>query len=429
MLEYIDLKYKPGDDELICEYYVEPNKISIEEACEQLAAESSIGTWTDIATMNERAATRLKPHVFSINRMKNIVKIAYPPELFEADSIPQILSSVAGNIYGMKVVNNLRLLDIQFPKLFVKQYKGPAFGVEGIRKLMRVKQRPFCGTIIKPKVGLDAKNHARVAQEAWVGGLDFVKDDENLTDQPFNRFESRVVETLEARDRAEEETGEKKMYFPNITAETHSMIQRAEFVKSQGGEYVMVDILTSGWSAMQTLRKENLGLILHGHRAMHAALTRNPKHGISMLTLAKISRLIGIDQLHIGSAIGKMDGGPSETVEIEHEIEEEMIMPKTNPNKPGSHALEQDWHHIKPVLAVASGGLHPGHTKKLIEILGTNVVLQYGGGCHGHPHGTIAGAQAIRQSIDAAMNKVPALKWSRMYPELEQAIEKWGSTD
>ncbi len=428
MLEYIDLKYMPGDDELICEYYVEPNGITLEEACEQLAAESSIGTWTDIATMNERAANRLKPHVFSINRMKNIVKIAYPADLFEPGSIPQILSSVAGNIFGMKVVSNLRLLDIQFPKLFLKQYKGPAFGIEGVRKLMKVKERPFCGTIIKPKVGLDAKNHARVAYEAWAGGLDFVKDDENLTDQPFNRFEARVVETLEARDRAEEETGEKKMYFPNITAETNDMIHRAEYVKAQGGEYVMVDILTAGWSAMQTLRKENLGLVLHGHRAMHAALTRNPRHGISMLTLAKLSRLVGIDQLHIGTAIGKMEGGAAETIEIEDEIEESLIMPKVHPGK-AWHALEQDWGHIKPMLAVASGGLHPGHTQKLIDILGKNVVFQYGGGCHGHPDGTTAGARAIRQSIDAAMNKVPAEKWARMYPELEAAIKKWGSVE
>jgi ribulose-bisphosphate carboxylase large chain len=425
MLEYIDLKYKPSDDELIAEYYIEPNKISIEEACEHIAGESSIGTWTDIATMNEKVAKRLKPHVFSINRMKNIVKISYPAELFEPSNMPQILSSIAGNIYGMKAINNLRLLDIQFPKLFVNQYKGPEFGIEGIRKLMRVKERPFCGTIIKPKVGLDSKNHARVAYEAWTGGLDFVKDDENLTDQPFNRFESRIVETLEARDKAESETGEKKMYFANVTAETEEMIQRAEFVKSNGGEYIMVDILTAGFSALQTLRKQNLKLVLHGHRAMHAALTRNPRHGISMLSIAKIARLIGMDQLHIGTAVGKMEGSAAEVVEIENEIEENLIMPKIHPDK-AAHALEQEWHHIKPMLAVASGGLHPGHTKKLIEILGKNVVMQYGGGCHGHPDGTYGGAKAIRQSIDAAINKVPLNKWSRMYPELEKAIDKWG---
>ncbi len=426
MLEYVDLSYRPSSDELICEYYVEPNGISIEEACEHLAGESSVGTWTDVATMNERAAKRLKPHVFSINRAKNIVSIAYPPDLFEQNSVPQILSAIAGNIYGMKVVNNLRLLDIHFPKLFLKQYKGPAFGIDGIRKLMKVKERPFAGTIIKPKVGLDAKNHARVAYEAWTGGLDFVKDDENLTDQPFNRFESRVVETLEARDRAEEETGERKMYFANVTAETSEMIQRAEFVKAHGGEYVMVDILTTGWSALQTLRKENLGLVLHGHRAMHAALTRNPRHGISMLTIAKLARLIGVDQLHIGTAVGKMEGGKDEVIDIEHEIEDAIIRPKISPNRPGSHALEQDWHHIKPTLAVASGGLHPGHTKRLIEILGKNIVMQYGGGCHGHPDGTMAGARAIRQSIDAAMNKVPLDKWAKMYLELERAVDKWG---
>ncbi|MBW2966673.1 ribulose-bisphosphate carboxylase large subunit, partial [Candidatus Woesearchaeota archaeon] len=187
-LEYINLKYKPKKHDLVCEYHVDPNNISLVEACEHIAAESSIGTWTKIATMNKRIATKLKPKVFSINKKTREIKIAYPEELFEAGNIPQILSSIAGNIFGMKAVKNLRLQDINFPKSIIISFKGPRFGINGIRKLLKVKKRPLIGTIVKPKVGLFPKQHAQVAYNSWSGGLDIVKDDENLSSMKFNKF-------------------------------------------------------------------------------------------------------------------------------------------------------------------------------------------------------------------------------------------------
>src|SRR5208337_2782222 len=199
--------------------------------------------------------TRLAAHVFSIEG--NVVKIAYPIELFEPSNMPNILSSVAGNVFGLKALKNLRLLDIQMPKSLINSFKGPMFGIAGIRKLLKVPERPLVGTIIKPKLGLKTKNHAKVAYEAWSGGCDVVKDDENLSSQTFNPFEDRLTQTLESRDRAQQETGERKVYMVNVTAETNLMLKRAEAVVGQGGEYVMVDILTCGWSALQTLRDQN----------------------------------------------------------------------------------------------------------------------------------------------------------------------------
>lgn len=404
---YIDIKYKPSKKDLVATYRLEPAGISFEEACENIAAESSIGTWTDICTMKPEIAKRLAPHVFSIDKKRMEAKIAYSSELFEPGNMPQILSSVAGNIFGMKAVNSLRLMDITFPEKLAKSFPGPAFGILGIRNLTGVKKRPLVGTIIKPKVGLGEEEHARVAYEAWSGGLDIVKDDENLTNMSFNKFGPRIIETLKLRDKAEKETGEKKIYMPNITAETGEMLRRAEFVKKNGGEYVMVDILTLGFSALQTLRQANTGLIIHAHRAMHAALTRNPNHGISMLVLAKITRLIGADQLHIGTAfIGKMAGGADEAIEIEN-------------------AIEGKFFGVKPVLAVASGGLHPGHIPKLIEKMGTNVVFQFGGGVHGHPDGTRTGAMAVRQAVDAALGRISLKEYSKTHKELAGALEKW----
>ncbi len=420
-LEYIDTKYKPRN-ELICEYYLEPSKgISLNEACEHIAAESSIGTWTDIVTMNKRIATKLKPHVFSINKKTNEIKIAYPIELFEQGSIPQILSSIAGNIYGMKAIKNLRLQNITFPKSLTKSFPGPKFGIKGVRKLLKVKDRPLVGTIVKPKVGLTAEQHAKVAYNAWIGGCDIVKDDENLTNMTFNKFNKRVIETLKLRDKAEKITGEKKIYMPNITAETSEMIKRAHFVKDQGGEYIMIDIITAGWAALQTIRELDLGMVIHAHRAMHAALTKNPKHGISMLTIAKLARLAGVDQLHVGTAVGKMEATPAEVQEIEEEIEEKIMLENKK-----HHVLEQKWYDIKPVFAVCSGGLHPGLVDKLIKLMSKNIIIQAGGGIHGHPDGTIAGARAMRQAVDAVLKDISLKKYAQTHVELKKALTKWG---
>jgi ribulose-bisphosphate carboxylase large chain len=188
----------------------------------------------------------------------------------------------------------------------VAGFKGPQFGIKVIRQLLRVFDRPLVGTIIKPKLGLKTADHARVAYEAWAGGCDIVKDDENLSSQNFNPFEERIVKTLESRDKSESETGERKVYMANITAETEIMLKRAEFVLEHGGEYVMVDILTCGYSALQTLRDQDFKLVIHAHRAGHAAFTKNPNHGIAMRAIAKVARIIGVDQLlTLGPLLGK----------------------------------------------------------------------------------------------------------------------------
>ena len=419
-MDYIDLKYKPKKEDLVCLYRVEPSKnISFEKAANTIALESSIGTWTDLITMNKEIK-KLRARVFEINKKNNMIKIAYPIELFEMGNMPGILSGIAGNIFGIKDVRNLRLEDVRFPKKLIKSFKGPKFGIKGIRKLLRIKKRPLVGSIIKPKIGLRTKEHAKVAYEVWKGGLDIVKDDENLVDLNFNRFKDRVIETLKMRDKAEKETGERKVYMPNITAETNEMIKRAKFVKDNNGRYVMVDIISLGWSSLQTIRNENLGLVIHAHRAGHAALTRNKKHGISMLSIAKIARLIGVDQLHIGTVVGKMEGGKKEVKDIEEEIEGKLI----RADKQG-HILEQKWYNIKPVFAVASGGLHPGLVPKLVNILGNNIVMQFGGGVNGHPLGTESGARAVRGSVEAVMKNISLKEYSKKNKELEIALKKW----
>lgn len=415
---YIDLNYKPTKNDLVCDFYLEPEKgISHKKAAEYTAAESSTGTWTEIHT-REPYMKKLSAKVFHVKGTD--VKIAYPQELFELGNMPQILSSIAGNIFGMKAVKNLRLEDIRFTKKIIKSFPGPKYGIQGVRKILRVKDRPLVGTIVKPKLGLRTKDHAKVAYEAWRGGCDVVKDDENLSSQKFNPFERRVKQTLKMRDRAEKETGEKKVYMPNVTAETQEMLKRAKFVKKNGGRYVMIDIITCGWSAVQSLRDLDLDVVIHAHRAMHGAFTRKKKHGMTMLSVAKIARLIGVDQLHIGTAVGKMEGGPKEVEEIEHEIEDSFIQG----NK--TDVLSQNWYGKKPVFAVCSGGLQPGHIPRLVEMLGKDIIIQAGGGIHGHPEGTRKGATAMRQAVDAVLGDKSLKEYSKSHRELAQALKMWG---
>ncbi|MFH0928996.1 MAG: type III ribulose-bisphosphate carboxylase [Candidatus Aenigmatarchaeota archaeon] len=403
--DFIDLDYRPKDD-IVCEFRIEPAKgVSIKLAAEMVAGESSVGTWVDVATMKPRIK-KIGARIFSLKG--NTAKIAYPSILFEEGNMPQILSSVAGNVFGMKAVKGLRLEDIEFPFSIAKSFLGPLYGIKGIRKLLKVPKRPLVGTIVKPKIGLNEKEHARVAYDAWVGGIDIVKDDENLSNQKFNNFSKRVVETLKMRDKAEKETGEKKVYMPNVTAETDTMLKRANFVKEAGGRYMMVDILTVGWSALQTLREANndLKLVMHAHRAGHAAFTKDPRHGISMRVISKITRLVGLDQLHVGTAVGKM-----------FETKEDVLQ--------NCDALRSKMYNIKTTMPVSSGGLHACMIPSLVKITGNDIIIQAGGGIHGHKGGTVAGARSMRQALEATMNNIPLKECAKKNKELDIALKQW----
>ena len=402
-VDFVDLKYKPLETDLICSFFVEPDGISLKEAAGGVAAESSVGTWTELTTVTPYVE-RLAARVFSIEG--NVAKIAYPIELFEGGNMPNILSSVAGDVFGLRALRTLRLNHIQFPEKLLATFQGPPFRIKRIRKLLRVSGRPLVGTIIKPKLGLKTADHARVAYEAWAGGCDIVKDDENLSSQSFNPFEGRIVKTLESRDKAESETGERKVYMANITAETEIMLKRAEFVLEHGGEYVMVDILTCGFSALQTLRDQDFKLVIHAHRAGHAAFTKNPKHGIAMRPIVKVARIIGIDQLHVGTVVGKM-------FETKQEVLENV------------ESCKMPMGGFKPVLPVASGGLHPRLVPALMQTFGNDFVIQAGGGIHGHKNGTCAGARAMRQAVDATLNGKTLDEYGETHEELKAALIMW----
>jgi len=423
--DYIDLEYKPTKQDFVCEYHIEPAQgVGFEDACTHMAGESSIDTWSDISTLSPQLAKELKPHVIFTDEKQQTVRVAYTQDLFELNSVPQILSAIAGNIFSMSILDNLRLMDITFPEDVIQSFHGPKFGMQGVKDLLGVTDRPLVGTIVKPKVGLTSAQHAEVAYNAFAGGCDLVKDDENLTDQKFNRFQSRAELTLKGSEKAEAETGERKMYMCNITAPTcEEMLKRAGIIKDLGGEYAMIDIITVGWSALQSLRdhNEDLNLVLHAHRCMHSALTRNPRHGVSMLVIAKLIRLIGLDQLHIGTVVGKMHGERDEVLALK----DECVL-KNVPANHDLHMLEQDWGRIRPMFPVASGGLEPTMVPELTKIFGKDAIMQFGGGIHAHPMGTVAGAAACRQAVDASLDGISLEEYAKTHNELKAALDKWG---
>lgn len=389
---------------------------SIEKVAIRVAAESSNGTWTTLKIPEHIRALSAK--VYKIN--DSYVKIAYPNDLFEEGNMPQILSSIAGNIFGMKALDGLRLVDVKWPKNLINSFKGPQYGIKGIRDILKIKRRPITATVPKPKVGYYAEEHAQHGYEIWTGGVDLLKDDENLSNQKFNRFEKRLELSMKMRDKAENETGERKSYLINITAEVDEMKRRAKLVKDFNNEYIMIDILTIGWAAVQTIRDEceKLGLAIHAHRAFHAAFDRNPNHGMSMKVLAEIARMQGVDQLHIGG-LGKLAGDKTEVLNNYKKIAQ-------NSNEADLEVLEQNWHGMKNVLSVCSGGVHPGIIHRLIELLSMDIAVQVGGGVLGHPGGTQSGAKALRQAIDAYMDNVSVKEYAESHTELRQALDMWG---
>lgn len=428
---YVDREYEPNPKrDIIAVFRITPAEgFTIEEAAGAVAAESSTGTWTTLYSWYEHERwADLSAKAYYFHDMGDgswIVRIAYPFHTFEEGNLPGFLASVAGNIFGMKRVKGLRLEDIYLPEKFLRDFDGPGQGIEGVRKLLNIRGRPLYGVVPKPKVGYSPEEIEKLAYELFSGGADYLKDDENVTSAWYCPFDVRAEKIIGVMERVENETGEKKTWFANITADVLEMERRLELLADFGNPHAMVDVVVVGWAALRHIRDlaEDYGIAIHAHRAMHAAFDRNPYHGISMFVLAKLYRIIGVDQLHVGTAgVGKLEGGEWDVLQNTRILRESHYRPEEN----DLFHLEQKFYHIKPVFPTSSGGLHPGNIEPVIRILGKDIVLQLGGGTMGHPDGPKAGAMAARQAIDAIMQGIPLDEYAKTHKELARALEKWG---
>lgn len=395
------------DAYVICDYRVTTG-MPMEKAANAIAAEQSTGTWTDLTTTTSKIVENYGAKVLSIDG--DMTRIAFPVEDFSIDigGVPQILSVIAGNLFGLESVSKLRLEDVFFPRSIQEMYKGPKFGVEGMRKLLDRPEKPLVGTIVKPKIGLSPKDTANYVYEAGAGGLTNSKDDETLTNQKFCPIEDRTVAVAEALDRLESE-GHKMMHAINVSTNGDRIVELAEKVQSWGAKELMVDVITCGFGAVQALAEDpSIKVPIHVHRTMHGAFTRDPLHGIAMLPITKLVRMCGGDALHIGTlGVGKMSSDPKGDLS-------------------NLDACLDSTGGYRTVMPVLSGGVYPGMIGRMIQIAGKNVQVQAGGGVSGHPGGVRKGAMAMCQAIDAAFLDIPVTEYAKDNVELNEALIKWG---
>ncbi|MEI7760513.1 MAG: form I ribulose bisphosphate carboxylase large subunit [Thermoleophilia bacterium] len=438
---YYDADYEPKDTDILAAFRITPQPgIDAIEAAAAVAGESSTATWTVVWTDRLTDYQHYQAKAYRVEPVPGvegqyIARIAYDLDLFEEGSIANLSSSIIGNVFGFKALKALRLEDMRIPTQYVKTFQGPPHGIVMEREMLDKFGRPLLGATVKPKLGLSAKNYGRVVYEALRGGLDFTKDDENINSQPFMRWRDRFVYATEAVNKAQAATGELKAHYMNVTAGTmEDMYERAEFAKEIGALIIMMD-LTVGYTAMTSMSKwaRANGMILHLHRAGHGTYTRQKNHGVSFRVIAKWCRLLGVDHIHAGTVVGKLEGDPAMVKGYYDTLRKDFI--KEDPET-GIY-FDQDWASMPAVMPVASGGIHAGQMHQLLHYFGEDVVLQFGGGTIGHPMGIAAGATANRVAVEAMIQarnegrefyeEGPDIlaRAAKGCPELDAALEIW----
>ncbi|MHA1720732.1 MAG: RuBisCO large subunit C-terminal-like domain-containing protein [Promethearchaeota archaeon] len=400
----------------------------------EITAEESTGTWDpDLKTLlpsemdenSKKNMKNLEAKVIGLNFKTGMAAVALPIEGFEAGNMPQVLSVIIGNYTGMSSAAwGVRLEDIDIPDDFANTFLGPLIGNEGIKSILDT-DKITVGTIVKPKTGLSEADWAKTSTRSFMGGLDVVKDDENLTSQDYCKFEKRAKLVFEGIDKVRKKTGREVIYVPNIThGDMDEMIKRAELIKNLGGNCLMIDILAAGMTAVQTIRKKYPKMILHGHRAGHGAQTIFPeiiidgvqynlRHGISMKVWTIIARLVGIDQFHIGAPKGKMEATYKTVLE-------------------NLEACTRSMGKIKKMRPICSGGLKATvlwDVAKIMNPVGDtpnmDIICQAGGGTHSHDLGTFGGAKSMVQARDAIKEGLSPQQAMAKHFETLLAFRKW----
>jgi ribulose-bisphosphate carboxylase large chain len=400
-----DPDYEPKDTDVLALFRITPQDgVDPIEAAAAVAGESSTATWTVVWTDRLTAADTYRAKAYRVEPVPNapdqhFAWIAYDLDLFEPGSIANLTASIIGNVFGFKALRALRLEDMRIPAAYVKTFPGPPTGIVVERERLDKFGRPLLGATIKPKLGLSGRNYGRVVYEALKGGLDFTKDDENINSQPFMHWRDRYLSCMEAVNRASAASGEVKGHYLNVTAGTmEDIYERAEFAKELGSIVVMIDLVI-GYTAIQSMSAwaRRNDMLLHLHRAGATTFTRQKSHGVSFRVIAKWMRLAGVDHIHAGTIVGKLEGDP-DTIQGYYDV---LRAPKNAVNLQRGLFFEQDWAGLRKVMPVASGGIHAGQMHRLLSYLGDDVVLQFGGGTIGHPMGIQAGATANRVALEA----------------------------
>lgn len=426
--QYLDTPEAIGLDGIDLEKYIiasfiikRPKGQNVNYLSRFAAIEQSTGTWVRVPA--ETAEVR-KNHVArvlgvyeipmyeymvpkDIKERSYFVQIGFPVINVKNNGIPMLLTTVIGNI---SITYGLKLVDLAFPKSYLEDYKGPKFGIDGLRSLLKIPKRPLLNNMIKPCTGHTADVAQDLVYKAAVGGCDIVKDDELISNAIFNTLEERITKVMEAVDKADSEKGEKTLYTINITSKFPDMFEYADKMVELGANALMINYLTTGFEALRQLAEDpSIKVPILGHMDFGGTYFGGIWTGMtSMLTFAKLPRICGADTVVIPAPYGKAD--------ILDERYEQNLK-----------ALRFPLQHIKPTLPMPSGGITQGMVEKCMKEAGNDILIGSGGGIHSHPDGPIAGAKAFRQAIDAVMQGRKVKDVAKEHKELGVALGVWGT--
>ncbi|PHR63045.1 MAG: ribulose 1,5-bisphosphate carboxylase [Robiginitomaculum sp.] len=430
-LSLTDASLMAGGDHVLVAYHMKP-KAGFDDflaTAAHVAAESSTGTNVSVSTTDDftRGVDAL---VYEIDEANELLKIAYPVDLFDRNitdgraMIASFLTLAIGNNQGMGDVEYLKMHDFWVPPRYLRLFDGPA---TTISDLWRVLGRPvvdggfIVGTIVKPKLGLRPQPFAQACYDFWLGG-DFIKNDEPQGNQVFAPLKETIPLVADAMKRAQDETGEAKLFSANITADDHyEMLARGEFILetfAENADHVafLVDGYVTGPAAITTARRGFPNQYLHYHRAGHGAVTSpQAKRGYTAFVLSKMSRLQGASGIHTGTmGYGKMEGEKSDT-DMAHMICDDVA---------DGPYFRQEWLGMNPTTPIISGGMNALRIPGFFDNLGhSNLIMTAGGGCYGHLDGAAAGAKSMRQAESCWRAGSDPVEYAKEHKELARAFE------
>ncbi len=406
--------------------YLIETPYSPQEAAEIMAGEQSSGTFRPVPgetpELKARAAARVErleiieavdgPSLPGAGHpggdavyQRALVTLSWPLDNLGA-SLPNLIATIAGNLFELKPFSALRLLDVRLPPAFAAAYPGPKFGVEGTRRLSGVEGRPLIGTIIKPSVGLTPEDTATMVAELCAGGIDFIKDDELQADGPACPFDARVRAVMAAVNAAADRTGKKTMVAFNLTGEIDEMRRRHDLVLAEGGTCVMASLTAVGMSGMIALGRHT-ELPIHAHRCGWGALTRAPALGWDYPAWSKLWRLAGADHMHVNGIDNKFTEDNASVTASARSLTDPMF--------------EADPMRSLPVFS--SGQTVHQAAATLGAVGSPDLLVTAGGGIVAHPDGVAAGVEAMCAAYEAAMSGTDAAAFAKENKSLATALE------